>query len=111
MKGHDRIYRDIPLTKITYLETGWHDRNNGLIAVGVVLIILGLIFILYTFGILLAIGIYALVKGLKQNGYLLINNELWEFSFENNSANAKIEKFIQNVYFARDYTPGDIHNF
>ncbi len=49
LKRSNRIYRDIPLTEISYLETGWHDKNAALIIVGVLLLVVGLILIPFNF--------------------------------------------------------------
>lgn len=106
LKGHDRIYRDVALTKISYLENAWHNRNLLFLVVGAILLIIGLsfLFMLYPFyifiGIILVIpGIILIMKGLKQFGYLLINGEDWRFNFYSKEDINSIENFIREVYF------------
>ena len=102
LKRSNRIYRDIPLTEISYLETGWHDKNAALIIVGVLLLVVGLMLIPFILGLVSMIGIVLIIKGLKQYGYLMINSEAWFFKFKKWSDINKIEEFIRIIYFAED---------
>lgn len=79
LKGFERTYRDVPLSNILYLENAWHDRN-------LILLVLGMIF---------------LVKGLKQYGSFLINNDEWKFHFKRKEDIKKIEEIIQEIYFIK----------
>ncbi|MFX1281495.1 MAG: hypothetical protein ACFFA3_19255, partial [Promethearchaeota archaeon] len=106
LKGYDRIYRDIPLEKISYIENAWHARNLVFLILGAIFMIvgLGLSFNLYTLvyaiaPILAIIGIVLFVKGLKQYGYLMINGEDWKFHFNKREDIASIEEFVKEVYF------------
>ncbi len=109
LKGYDRIYRDVPLEKIAYIENAWHNRNALLLILGAIFLIvgIGLCFNLYTLiylvgPILLIVGIVLLVKGLKQYGYLMINGEDWKFYFNRREDIASIENFIKEVYFIKN---------
>ncbi|MHA2128070.1 MAG: hypothetical protein ACW99E_22455 [Promethearchaeota archaeon] len=106
LKGYDRVYRDVPLKKISYLENAWHARNMLFLILGAILLIvgIGLSFNIYTLvyligPILLIAGIVLIIKGLKQYGYLMINGEDWKFNFNRKEDIKKIEQFIQEVYF------------
>ncbi|MFX1243244.1 MAG: PH domain-containing protein [Promethearchaeota archaeon] len=92
LKGYDREYRDIPLEKISYIETAWHNRN-------LLLLILSVIF--FATIALFIVGIILLVKGLKQYGYLIINGDDWKFHFKHKEDVSKIEEFIREVYFIK----------
>ncbi|MFX1531604.1 MAG: hypothetical protein ACFFBC_10870 [Promethearchaeota archaeon] len=109
LKGYDRVYRDVPLEKISYIENAWHNRNILLLILGVIFIIVGLSlsFNLYTLvyavgPILAIIGIVILIKGLKQYGYLMINGEDWKFHFNKREDIVSIEDFIKEVYFIKN---------
>jgi len=106
LKGYDRIYRDVPLEKISYIENAWHARNTLLLVIGTIFFIVGLglcfnlITLVYMIGpILFLIGIILLIKGLKQYGYLMINGEDWKFNFNSKEDIDSIEGFIREVYF------------
>lgn len=108
LKGYDRIYRDVPLKKVSYLENAWHNRNFLFLIIGTILLIIGLsfFFMFYPFFIfigfvLLIPGIILIVKGLKQYGYLLINGEDWKFLFYSRDDIKSIENFIREVYFIK----------
>ncbi|MBA7686890.1 hypothetical protein ES703_95350 [subsurface metagenome] len=108
LKGYDRIYRDVPLEKISYIENAWHARNKLLLILGTVLLMVGislsfnLYLLVYLIGpILIIIGIILLVKGLKQYGYLMINGEDWKFNFNSREDIVSIENFIKEVYFIK----------
>ena len=69
LKGYDRIYRDVPLPKISYIENAWHARNLLLLAISTILLIVGLSLIFTpgyttpTIGILvMVIGFILLIK-------------------------------------------------
>ncbi len=49
LKGYDRIYRDIPLSKIKYLENEWHSINILKLIIGIILIVIGISFLLNMF--------------------------------------------------------------
>jgi len=111
-KKRERFYRDIPLFKIKYLENAWKDINLALVIIGAILCLLGgFFFLLFMINLmynnilplfvavpLIIIGIILLIKGLKQRGYLLINNEKWKFEFRKQSDINKIEEFIRKIY-------------
>ena len=108
LKGYDRIYRDVPLEKISYIENAWHARNILFLILGAIFLIVGiglsvnLYLLIYMIGpILLIIGIVLVVKGLKQYGYLMINGEDWKFHFNRMEDITKIEEFIREVYFIK----------
>ena len=90
LKGYDRIYRDIPLSKVKYLENKWHSRNIVMLIIAIILIVLIIPFIL---------GIILLVKALKQKGHFLINNDDWKFEFKRREDMRIIEEIIQNIYY------------
>lgn len=113
-------YRDIPLDKISYIEHKWQGRKMALIIIGAILIAIGAILFIYDLTtifshsfitifilpfysllglILLAIGIPLLIIGLKQFGYLLINNKEWKFMFKGEENIKFVEAFIKQVYF------------
>ena len=113
MKKNDRIYRDIPLQKVSYIENQWHDRRIILLIIGAILLLFGIIMVILSFFVryttaltsFLIIGIIAmipsiilLIKGLKQYGYLLINNEDWKFQLFRKEDINQIEHFIQYIY-------------
>ncbi|KKN08933.1 hypothetical protein LCGC14_1051590 [marine sediment metagenome] len=108
LKGYDRIYRDVPLSKISYIENAWHARNLILLVISAIFLIIGL-GILVTPGFvgpiigtpLMLIGLVFLLKGLKQYGYLMINGEDWKFNFNRKEDIKSIEKFIQEIYFIK----------
>ncbi len=108
LKGYDRIYRDVPLSKISYIENAWHARNLILLVISAIFLIIGL-GILVTPGFigpiigtpLMLIGLIFLLKGLKQYGYLMINGEDWKFNFNRKEDIKSIEKFIQEIYFIK----------
>ncbi len=108
LKGYDRIYRDIPLEKISYIENAWHARNLLLLILSAIFLLIGILSCLtlyglvYLFGpILTIIGIILLLKGLKQYGYLMINGEDWKFQFNRREDIESIESFIKEVYFIK----------
>ncbi len=108
LKGYDRIYRDIPLTKISYIENAWHARNKLFLILGAIFLTVGIALsvnlstLVYLIGpILIIIGIVLLVKGLKQYGYIMINGDDWKFHFNRRDDIRKIEEFIQEVYFIK----------
>ncbi|MFW9878494.1 MAG: hypothetical protein ACFFG0_35890 [Candidatus Thorarchaeota archaeon] len=108
LKGYDRIYRDVPLEEISYIENAWHARNILFLIIGAIFLIIGiglcfnLTTLAYMIGsILLIIGIVLLAKGLKQYGYLMINGEDWKFHFNSREDIASIESFIKEVYFIK----------
>ena len=113
-------YRDIPLDKISYIEHEWQGRRMALIIIGAILIAIGAILIIYDLTniysysfntifslpiyfllgmISLAIGIPLLIIGLKQYGYLLINNKEWKFIFKEEEGINFVKNFIKQVYF------------
>ncbi len=111
-KKRERFYRDIPLFKIKHLENVWKDMNLALVIVGAIVCLLGGLFVLlFMFNLiyvnilplffavpLIILGIILVIKGLKQHGYLLINDEKWKFEFRKQSDINKIEDFIRQVY-------------
>lgn len=108
LKGYDRIYRDIPLEKVSYIENAWHSRNILLLILGAIFLIIGIglsvnlyTLILIIGPILIIIGIILLLKGLKQYGYLMINGEDWKFHFNSREDIESIESFIKEVYFIK----------
>ena len=108
LKGYDRIYRDVPLEKISYIENAWHARNILLLVLGAIILIVGIglcfnyVTLIFMVGpILLFIGIALLAKGLKQYGYLMINGEDWKFHFNRKEDISSIEDFIREVYFIK----------
>ncbi len=108
LKGYDRIYRDVPLSKISYIENAWHARNLMLLVISAIILIIGLS-VMFTIGyfvfmigtLLIVIGLIILLKGLKQYGYLMINGEDWKFNFGRKEDIKSIEKFIQEIYFIK----------
>ena len=108
LKGYDRIYRDVPLSKISYIENAWHARNLMLLVISAIILIIGLS-VMFTIGyfvfmigtLLIVIGLIILLKGLKQYGYLMINGEDWKFNFNRKEDIKSIEKFIQEIYFIK----------
>ena len=108
LKGYDRVYRDVPLEKISYIENAWHARNILFLILGAIFLIVGiglsvnLYILIYMIGpILIIVGIISLVKGLKQYGYLMINGEDWKFRFKRKEDINKIEEFIREIYFIK----------
>jgi len=108
LKGYDRIYRDVPLEKISYIENAWHARNILFLILGAIFLIVGiglsvnLYTLIYMIGpILIIVGIISLVKGLKQYGYLMINGEDWKFRFKRKEDINKIEEFIREIYYIK----------
>ena len=106
LKGYDRIYRDVPLAKVSYIENAWHARNLIFLALGAILFIIGLalafsnIFTVLIIGVLLlVIGLILVIKGLKQYGYIMINGEDWKFTFSKREDIKTIEEFIREIYF------------
>ncbi len=105
LKGYDRIYRDVPLAKVSYIENAWHARNLILLSLGAILFVIGLslaftsIFTLIIGLLLLVIGIILVIKGLKQYGYIMINGEDWKFTFSKREDIKTIEEFIREIYF------------
>ena len=108
LKGYDRVYRDMPLSKISYIENAWHARNLLLLVISAIFLIIGLI-IMVSSGyigpiigtLIMLIGLIILLKGLKQYGYLMINGEDWKFNFNRKEDIKSIEKFIQEIYFIK----------
>ncbi|MHA1148020.1 MAG: hypothetical protein ACTSR8_07210 [Promethearchaeota archaeon] len=99
LKGYDRIYREIPVDKITYIENQWHDKNKILLAIGAILLLVGFIALFFIIGIVFLIaGIILIVKSMKQYGLLTINNEDWTFKFYDREAIRQIEVLIENFY-------------
>jgi len=90
LKGYDRIYRDIPLSQVKYLENAWHSINVLMLIIGIIFIALIIPFIL---------GIILIVKALKQKGHFLINNDDWKFEFKRKDDIRTIEEIIQNIYY------------
>ena len=108
LKGFDRIYRDIPLKKISYIEKAWHARNLLLLILSAIFLLIGIPSCLTLYGwmllfgpILVISGIILLIKGLKQYGYLMINGEEWKFQFNRREDIESIESFIKEVYFIK----------
>jgi len=108
LKGYDRIYRDIPLEKISYIENAWHARNLLFLILSAIFLIIGIPSIISFYGlvllfgpILVIAGIILLLKGLKQYGYLMINGEDWKFKFNRKDDIDSIESFIKEVYFIK----------
>ncbi|MHA1195161.1 MAG: hypothetical protein ACTSRH_07810 [Promethearchaeota archaeon] len=104
LKGYARIYRDIPLSKIEYLENEWHGTNITLLVIAIVLLLIGFFFLLNIFFWFISIlffipGIILLVKALKQEGHFLINNDKWKFNFKKREHIRIIEEIIQNIYY------------
>lgn len=106
LKGYDRIYRDVPLTKVSYIENAWHARNLLVLILSAIFLIIGIglsvnymTLILMIGPILIIIGIILLVKGLKQYGYIMINGEDWKFTFSKREDIKTIEQFIREIYF------------
>ena len=110
LKGFSREYRDIPPSKISYLENVLQDRNLLFLVLGVIFFISGII-PLFTYMqfvglpiiglILIVIGIIFLIKGLKQNGSFLINKDEWKFHFNKKDIKT-IEEIIQKIYFIKE---------
>lgn len=107
LKGRNRVYQDVPLDKIAYLEHSWKSRNTFLLVLGSIVIGIGLLFSLISlfffiiFGIFIIIGIILVIKGSKQRGYFLINDEKWKFNLRRKDTLEKIEEFIRKIYFAK----------
>ncbi|KKN41894.1 hypothetical protein LCGC14_0718590 [marine sediment metagenome] len=108
LKGYDRIYRDIPLERISYIENAWHARNSLFLILSAILLLIGIPSCLTLYGwmllfgpVLVIIGIILLLKGLKQYGYLMINGEEWKFQFNRREDIESIESFIKEVYFIK----------
>ena len=104
LKGNDRIYRDIPLSQVKYLENGWHSINILKLIIGIILIAIGIGLLLNIYLIFFSIiplipGIILLMKALKQRGYFLINNDDWKFEFTRKENIGYIEEIIQNIYY------------
>lgn len=104
LKGYDRIYRDIPLSHVKYLENGWHSINILKLIIGIILILIGVgllmnIYVMFFSIIPLIPGIILVIKALKQKGYFLINNNDWKFEFTRKENIQYIEEIIQNIYF------------
>ena len=104
LKGYDRIYRDIPLSKIKYLENEWHSINILKLIIGIILIVIGIGFLLNRFLMFFSIipfipGIILVIKALKQKGHFLINNNDWKFEFRRRDDIRIIEEIIQNIYY------------
>lgn len=104
LKGYDRIYRDIPLSKIKYLENEWHSINILKLIIGIILIVIGIGFLLNRFLMFFSIipfipGIILVIKALKQKGHFLINNDDWKFKFRRREDMRIIEEIIQNIYY------------
>jgi hypothetical protein len=103
LKGNNRIYKDIPLKEISYIENVWHARNILFLILGIIILIIGLITLIYLIGILFFIlGIVLIVKGAKCYGYLMINGDDWKFCFNKTEDIIKIEQFIREVYFIKN---------
>ncbi len=107
-KRNEIRYRDCPLKNIKNLEHEWHGRNIPLLVLaGITFIVTWILLFLTGFSFLgwlisfplFIIVIILLIKGLKQNGYLLINDEKWKYKFSSESDFNKIKFFIQYVYF------------
>ena len=104
LKGYDRIYRDIPLSKVKYLENEWHSINILKLIIGIILIVIGIGFLLNRFLMFFSIipfipGIILVIKALKQKGHFLINNNDWKFEFRRREDIRIIEEIIQNIYY------------
>ena len=104
LKGYDRIYRDIPLSKVKYLENEWHSINILKLIIGIILIVIGIGFLLNRFLMFFSIipfipGIILVIKALKQKGHFLINNNDWKFEFRRRDDIRIIEEIIQNIYY------------
>ena len=104
LKGYDRIYRDIPLSKIKYLENEWHSINIVKLIIAIILIAIGIgllmnIFLMFFSIIPFIPGIILLIKALKQKGHFLINNNDWKFEFRRREDIRIIEEIIQNIYY------------
>jgi len=104
LKGYNRIYRDIPLSKIKYLENEWHSINILKLIIGIILIVIGIGFLLNMFLMFFSIipfipGIILIIKALKQKGHFLINNNDWKFEFRRREDIRIIEEIIQNIYY------------
>ena len=104
LKGYNRIYRDIPLSKVKYLENVWHGYNIKLLVISIILFIIGIAFIMNLYLWFISIGFFIpaiilLVKALKNYGYFLINNNDWKFTFRRRADVKVIEDIIQNIYF------------
>lgn len=104
LKKYDRIYRDIPLSQVKYLENAWHSINLLKLIIGIILIVIGIgllsnVFTMFVSIILFVIGIILIVKALKQKGHFLINNDDWKFEFKRKDDIRTIEEIIQNIYY------------
>ena len=104
LKGNDRIYRDIPISKVEYLENVWHGYNIKLLVIAIILFIIGFFFLLDRYFWFIAIiffiaAIILLVKALQNYGYFLINNDEWKFTFGKRADIKTIEEIIQNIYY------------
>ena len=102
LKGYDRIYRDIPLSKVKYLETVWHGYNIKLLVVAIILFIIGIVFVTNLWFVSIGVFIFAiilLVKALKNYGYFLINNDDWKFHFKRRDDLKLVEQIIQDIYY------------
>jgi len=104
LKGQARIYRDIPLSKIEYLENEWHGINIIMLVIAIIILIIGISFLLNIYLMILSIlffipGIILLIKALKQKGHFLINNDEWKFKFKKREHIRIIEEIIKNIYY------------
>lgn len=104
LKKYDRIYRDIPLSQVKYLENAWHSINFLKLILGIILLVIGVGFLLNRFLMFFSIipfipGIILIIKALKQKGYFLINNDDWKFKFRRREDIQNIEEIIKNIYY------------
>jgi len=104
LKKYDRIYRDIPLSQVKYLENAWHSINLLKLILGIILLVIGVGFLLNRFLMFFSIipfipGIILIIKALKQKGYFLINNDDWKFKFKRREDIQNIEEIIKNIYY------------
>lgn len=104
LKKYDRIYRDIPLSQVKYLENAWHSINILKLILGIILLVIGVGFLLNRFLMFFSIipfilGIILIIKALKQKGYFLINNDDWKFKFKRREDIQIIEEIIKNIYY------------
>lgn len=104
LKGYDRIYRDIPLVHVKYLENEWHSIHILKLILGIIFIVIGIgllmsLFFLFFWIIPFIIGIILIKKALKQKGHFLINNNDWKFEFRRREDIRIIEEMIKNIYY------------
>ena len=100
-------YGDIPLSKLSYIRTGWSKFRKGRLLGGFFVLLIGflllyflsnLIYAYYIFLPFLLISLILIITAFKQYGYLIINDKIWGFEFNKRFGQEGIQEFIKWVY-------------